>query len=1282
MTTTSVKYSPRYKQNVFNALWIGQMVSIIGSGLTGFALRVWAFEQTSSVTQFALITFFYGLPGVLIAPFAGVLIDRWDRRRTMIFSDLGAALSTFAILLLVSTDHLQVWHIYIAVALISLFGAFQEPASQATVALLVPKEKLGRANGMMQIGPAMSRIVAPFLAGMLIFTIGLKGIAQVDLATFLFAVIILFSIRIPRPTQATAEAIQQKKESFFAEAKLGWHYIRERAGLYSLTLLSVAVNFTQGVVVVLIAPIVLSFANAKTLGWVFTISGIGALLGAVTMSVWGGPKRKIKGFYIFGFLRSILLLMGGLQPNAWLIAIASAFYLFCSQITGASINTIWQKKVPTTMQGRVFATLRLTSVLFFPLGQILAGPLSDYVFQPMLEVDGILAGSVGQIIGVGPGRGIGFLLIVIGLINLGIMVIAYFNPRVRLIEDELPDAIPDEEKDKEQAQTIVADAGEAPTQTGTPPSTAKKEKRKMKAVAKWGLGILFLLLMLLVLFAGYVYVSMRRALPQTDGTLTLQGLNEPVEVIRDEWGTVNIYADNEYDLFFTQGFTTAQDRMWQMEMFRRAPSGRLSEVMGSKTLFMDEFNRNMRMRDTAVLIWEQMDDDSKAILQAYTDGVNAYLEENKSSLPIEYKLLRVQAEPWTPVDSIVWGNAISLQLSANRRIELIRSQIVAAVGEEGMNTLLPFTADDTPITVPPSVNNYSGMEQIDLSPMAQLDDLLGNPQAGIGSNAWVVDGSFTESGMPMLSNDIHIGLTMPSIWHAVSLHGGRFDVVGFTLPGVPGVITGHNENIAWGITSLGSDSQDYYIERLDDVQKPTQYFYEDEWLDLEHWQETIEVRGQKPVTVDFYATHHGPIMNFIMNQPPIAHPMALRWVQHDGSSLFTSILSMNRASNWDEFRTALEGWDTPGQNIFYADVEGNIGFQAVAKLPIRPHGHGRLPVPGWVDDYEWEGYIPFEELPYAFNPEEGVLISTNNRIEPEGYPYYIADSYTPGYRAQQIDKLLNEYAPITVADMDLIQEDTFSPQAELLLPYLDVVKPNTPLEEAALAELQNWDLHTDIDGIGTSIYEAYHLRLIENLILDELGEETGYWYIGGHYIRHATQQIPMLLAMMEDPENKWFDNVNTPEVETRDDIIQQSFEEAVAWLTRMQGENIETWAWGNIHTVTFPHQPFNQFPVLKNFFNSETYPMRGGNFSVYTNSYDWSNPFKVWIVSSARHTTDLSDLSNSQMLGSTGQNMNLLSPHREDVVRMWQEGTQIPMSYTRDEIEAVQESVLTLQPEN
>lgn len=433
-------FTQRYKSVVFNALWISQMVSMIGSGLTAFALRVWAFERTESVTQFAMITFFYGLPGILLAPVAGVIADRWNRRWVMALSDTGAGIATFLIWLLFAMNQLEVWHIYVAVALISLFDTLQQPAYAATIPILVPKENLGRANGVTQIGPALGRILSPLLGGYLLVAIGLKGVTEIDLTTFLVAIVVLFLIRIPRPK--TTEEGEKGKGSMRQEIVEGWHYIRKRTGLLNLLFLFMIIDFTQGMIVVLIAPMVLGFADATVLGTVFAISGMGALLGAVAMGVWGGPKRRIHGVLGFSVLRSILLFMGGLQPNAWLVAAASSLYLFFSQIATGSLRTIWQVKVAPDIQGRVFSVRLLIGALFFPLGQLLSGPLADKVFQPLLNADGALANTiVGQVVGTGTGRGIGLMLIVLGVFNLAAIIYGYLNPHIRLVEDELPDAL-------------------------------------------------------------------------------------------------------------------------------------------------------------------------------------------------------------------------------------------------------------------------------------------------------------------------------------------------------------------------------------------------------------------------------------------------------------------------------------------------------------------------------------------------------------------------------------------------------------------------------------------------------------------------------------------------------------------------------------------------------------------------------------------------------------------------------------------------------------------------
>ncbi len=433
-------FSARYKQTVFGAILIGQIVSIIGSSITGFSFRVWAFERTDSVTQFSLITFCYSLPGVLLAPLAGAAADRWNRRYLMLAGDLLAGIATFMVWLLIINDSLDLWHIYIAVALIAIGGTFQEPAYQSSIPLLVPKKAISRANGMAQIGPSLGRILSPLMAGVLFATLGLRGIVKMDLATFAFAFIILLAVRIPKP-ETTTEAAKKVAGSLWREAQLGWHYIKERKGFRNMMILSIFGSFTQGMVVVLIAPMVLGFANVTVLGGVLAISGVGALIGAMSVIAWGVPKRRINGVYLFSFLRGLLLLLGGLQPSAWLISVASAAYLFFSQIAAASEQTLWQEKIPKDIQGRVFATKGLVTAISFPFGQVVAGPLADNVFEPLITFGGPLAPNIGQWIGVGPGRGIGLMLIVLGIASLTITAVGYLDPRIRNVEDDVPDAI-------------------------------------------------------------------------------------------------------------------------------------------------------------------------------------------------------------------------------------------------------------------------------------------------------------------------------------------------------------------------------------------------------------------------------------------------------------------------------------------------------------------------------------------------------------------------------------------------------------------------------------------------------------------------------------------------------------------------------------------------------------------------------------------------------------------------------------------------------------------------
>jgi MFS family permease len=428
----------------FFVIWSGQLVSTIGSGLTGFALGVWIYQETGSVTLFALNMLAYALANLVVSPFAGALVDRYDRRWVMILSDTGAGLATLSIALLYVTGNLEVWNIILATAFTSAFSAFQWPAYSAVTTLLVPKEQLGRAGGMVQIGEAISQLLAPAAAGVLFVTIGLGGVILIDFVTYLFAVLTLLIVRVPSPERS--EAGEEGKGSIWQEAIFGWRYISARAGLLGLLLIFAAFNFVSGLIMPLITPLILDMASPDLLGYVFSIAGAGMLVGTLVMSAWGGPKRRIHGVLGFlmlsGFFTSIL----GISPFIPFLAAAGFGLLFTLPIINGSSQAIWQSKVAPDVQGRVFSVRRMIAMSMTPLAYIVAGPLADNVFRPLLVEGGALAGSVGQLIGVGPGRGTGFMFMVIGALSILVAAAGYLNPRVRNVEDELPDVMPDEEE--------------------------------------------------------------------------------------------------------------------------------------------------------------------------------------------------------------------------------------------------------------------------------------------------------------------------------------------------------------------------------------------------------------------------------------------------------------------------------------------------------------------------------------------------------------------------------------------------------------------------------------------------------------------------------------------------------------------------------------------------------------------------------------------------------------------------------------------------------------------
>ncbi|RLC87289.1 MAG: penicillin acylase family protein [Chloroflexi bacterium] len=808
----------------------------------------------------------------------------------------------------------------------------------------------------------------------------------------------------------------------------------------------------------------------------------------------------------------------------------------------------------------------------------------------------------------------------------------------------------------------------------------------MRTLLRVLLALLVILLVMGLVGSGYGFVTVRRSWPQTDGRIRAEGLQAEVTIIRDSWGIPHIYASNTHDLFFAQGYVHAQDRFWQMEFWRRIGSGRLAEILGESALDSDRFIRTLGWHRTAARELELLGEEERAVLEAYAEGVNAYIFTHRGRLGLEFTLLGLtgvefEPEPWTPFNTITWAKVMAWDLGGNRSDELLRAHIAARLGTPAVAELMPPYPDDYPVIVPHPLTGAT----LEAVPEAAFEPFALGEGDDLGSNNWVVAGSRTETGMPILANDPHLSIQMPSIWYEIGLHcdpvgpGCPYNVVGASFASTPGVIIGHNDRIAWGVTNLGPDVQDLFIERVN-PENPNQYEYQGQWLDMEIVREEIRVAGEEePVVMFARITRHGPIINDVVGGTEEEwsfgwQPLALSWTALQPGTLMKSVLLLDRARNWEEFRDALRYWDVPSQNFVYADVDGNIGYQAPGRIPIRASGDGSMPVPGWTGEYEWVDYIPFDELPRAFNPPEGYIVTANNAVVEPDYPYFLSMDWAPGYRARRIVELIEADPSLSLADMQAIQGDSSPAWAREIMPYLRSLSGDDPRLNQALDLLRDWDGRAVRDSAGAALLEAFRVHLVDLTFGDELGEQL---------LRRARGTAGVALVnLLADGSSPWFDDVTTSEVETRDEILLRALDEAVEELTETLGRNMGRWRWGDLHTATFKNQSLGQSGIapIEALFNRGPVPVDGTIATVNNTGYSLSHPYTVKIVPSYRQIVDLGDFTRSVSMHTTGQSGHPFHPHYNDMIDPWRNIEYHPMLWERADVEASAEGVLVLTP--
>lgn len=851
--------------------------------------------------------------------------------------------------------------------------------------------------------------------------------------------------------------------------------------------------------------------------------------------------------------------------------------------------------------------------------------------------------------------------------------------------------------------------------------------RSWPAALRWSTYGAIALVLLLVLALTAATVVVRRSWPQTSGEVTISGLDGEVEVVRDGFGIPQIYADSMHDLMLAQGFVHAQERFFEMDVRRHATAGRLAELFGEDALETDLVVRTLGWRQVAEQELKLLEPQTRDLLDAYAEGVNAYLEDRSlSEIALEYAILDLSGldyspEKWTAVDSIAWLKAMAWDLRGNLEDEIGRALATEAVGADRAAGLYPgYPYGEHPPIVDQGAVLDGVFEQdasasdaaLPRSPVgpAVADALAGVQQAvsaippllgegdGLGSNGWVVGGDRTDTGAPILANDPHLGVSLPGVWMQVGLHCREIgsdcpmDVAGFSFSGVPGVIIGHNASIAWGFTNLAPDVTDLYVERI----RGDRWQHDGRMRPLRTRTETIEVRDGEDVELTVRSTAHGPLLSDVATEfgdlvgdvgdsgvvaDPAGweHGVALAWTALEPRPTAEAILGLDLATDWSSFRAALKDFAAPGQNVVYADTEGHIGYQATGRVPIRREGHtGLVPVAGWRSANDWTGdYVPYDALPNLFDPDSDAVVTANQAVvDPAGgYPFFLTDDWDRGYRSTRISELLAADESLSAEDMAAIQMDDRNPMAPVLTPYLlDVDLPRGYYSDGQRL-LADWDHHQPADSAAAAYYNVVWRELLAATFHDELPEEL--WPDGGQ------RWFAVVTELLTRPRDAWWDDVETETVETRDDVLTDAMRDARDELTSRQSPNEEEWSWGGLHRLELRSSTLGEsgIGVVERMFNRGGWELAGGGAIPDATAWDAAEGYQVVTAPSMRMVVPMDDLDAARWVNLTGVSGHAFNGHYTDQTDLWARGETLPWRFSREAVTDAGEATLTLLPE-
>jgi penicillin G amidase len=741
----------------------------------------------------------------------------------------------------------------------------------------------------------------------------------------------------------------------------------------------------------------------------------------------------------------------------------------------------------------------------------------------------------------------------------------------------------------------------------------------------------------------------------------------------DAFAVPHVFAGSDADAWRAVGYLQARDRLWQMELYRRAASGRLSELLGDAVLAIDQRFLTLGLRSAAEREWTRTPRPVRTAFENYTAGVNAAMSVPRGRLPLEHQLLGITPEPWTAIDSLAISKLFAWRLGENHRAELLRYALIAEMGVKALE-LFP----GSPLWAPAILETGRGTGSTEKGHAVKYPSGLEwlSPDAHAMSNSWVVDGSRTASGRPILANDPHLAIEMPAVWWEAHVLSDTLNVAGVTIPGIPFVVIGHNERIGWGLTNVGSDVQDFFVEELDDSRQ--RYRVGDEWMPLQVVRHEIRVRGRdQPVVFTVRSTRHGPVRNVddwheVYPGDPAASGrlnatvLALKWHPVLEGNAAAAFDGLARASNWPQFVAAVRGFSAPAQNFVYADIDGNIGYAMSGLLPVRSGSDGTLPVPGSPQDADWHGWVGMEQLPAVLNPSSGQIVTANNDVD-RRLPYLVTRDWVAPFRAQRITELLGARRALDIAAMRRIQADVRSASADFILRSIDI--PDS------VKELREWDRR--VDGRPVSlVYEAFEEALWRRTFADEMPA-----LLFDRFYRYAAnERFAGLHAVINDPRSHRFDDRSTSNaVETRGDIVKQAADEAVSGLRRRFGE-ASGWRWDDAHAVKFAHPLSGGGRPLDWFFSRGPIPVAGDSMTVNKTTTDLRRPYATSEAASYRQILDVGAWDRSLGVNTTGQSGHPRSPHYFDQNGLWRQGEYRPLPFTRPAVEAATVSQLELIP--